>query len=95
LDIKLVEIRISILRADPKETQTRGAGQWATAVIENYSGHSFSVDAKNELLENKLIADGVWDPNFGYRADGTFGPCARSTPCVTRSGPFPIAPRSN
>jgi hypothetical protein len=28
LDIKLIEIGVGILRADPKETQTNGAREW-------------------------------------------------------------------
>jgi hypothetical protein len=54
LDIKLVEIGISILRADPKETQTSGARDWAIKVIESYSHQSFSPEAKAQLLDNKL-----------------------------------------
>jgi hypothetical protein len=59
LDIKLVEIAISILRADPKETQTQGARTWAIEVIEAHSGRKFSAEARSELLQNKLgISDG-------------------------------------
>ena len=54
LDIELVKIGVSILRADPKETQTQGAREWAIKIVENYSGQKFSDDAKNELLKNKL-----------------------------------------
>src|ERR1700694_4491095 len=54
LDIRLVEIGIGILRADPKETQTQGAREWAIDVIENHSGRKFSEAAKKELLDSKL-----------------------------------------
>src|SRR3954447_4987633 len=54
LNIKLVEIGIGILRADPKEKQTQGAREWAIQVIETNSGHRFSDQAKNELLKDKL-----------------------------------------
>jgi hypothetical protein len=54
LDIELVKIGISILRADPRETQTHGAIE----VIENYSRQTFSPDAKSELLKYKLEYDG-------------------------------------
>src|SRR4051812_35568454 len=55
LDIELVKIGISILRADPKETQTAGAREWAIRVIERYSRQDFTEKAKRELLENQLI----------------------------------------
>jgi hypothetical protein len=55
LDIKLVEVGLSILRADPKETQTNGAREWAIKIVETYSGQAFSEEAKKELLNRKLI----------------------------------------
>ena len=54
LDIKIVEIGISILRADPNEKQTQGAREWAIQVIEKFSGQVFSLEAKSELLQYKL-----------------------------------------
>lgn len=54
LDIEFVKIGISILKADPKETQTRGAREWAVETIGKFSGIKFSPEAKKELLENKL-----------------------------------------
>jgi hypothetical protein len=54
LDIELVKVGIGILRADPKETQTQGAREWAIEVIETNSGQKFSAEAKKELLQNKL-----------------------------------------
>jgi hypothetical protein len=55
LDIELVKIGIAILRADPKETQTAGAREWAIRLVEARSGQSFSDEAKKELLQNQLI----------------------------------------
>jgi protein-disulfide isomerase-like protein with CxxC motif len=54
LDIELVKIGVSILRADPKETQTQGAREWAIKIVENYSGQPFSKEAKDQLLTNRL-----------------------------------------
>jgi len=36
LDIELVKIGISILRADPKEDQTNGAREWALDIVETF-----------------------------------------------------------
>lgn len=55
LDIELVKLGVAILRADPKETQTRGAREWAINVIEKFSGVPFTEKAKAELLTNKLL----------------------------------------
>jgi hypothetical protein len=71
LDIELVKIGVGILRADPKETQTRGAREWAIEVIEKRSGHEFSQKAKDELLEGRL----GFDP--GYT---DYAPLAPSSP---------------
>src|SRR5262249_49331299 len=54
LDIELVKIGISILRADPKETQTEGAREWAIKVIETNSRQPFSPEARQQLLGNRL-----------------------------------------
>jgi hypothetical protein len=55
LDIELVKIGIGILRADPKETQTAGAREWAIRLVEARSGQPFSEEARKELLQNQLI----------------------------------------
>jgi len=60
MDIRLVEIGVSILRADPKEKQTQGAREWAITVIEDFSGRKFSDEAKAELLNHPL------DVGYGY-----------------------------
>lgn len=64
LDIELVKIGIGILRADPKETQSRGAREWAVQIIETHSRLKFSGDAKRELLDNKLGFTGTYDSGF-------------------------------
>jgi hypothetical protein len=58
LDIKLVEIGIGILRADPKETQVKAARGWAVQVIENYSHVKFSEADKATLLNKPLAYRG-------------------------------------
>jgi|SRR4030088_599791 hypothetical protein len=73
LDIKIVEMGISILRADPKETQTQGAREWAIQVIERFSGETFSKEAKSELLKYKLdFQPSGYTYNPGY--DSTYSP---------------------
>jgi hypothetical protein len=54
LNIELVKIGIGILRVDPKETQTTGAGAWAIDLIEKYSEQSFTPEARKQLLRNAL-----------------------------------------
>jgi len=71
LDVRLVEIGIGILRADPKETQTEGAREWAIRVIETHSGQLFTEDAKSQLLNNKLGYD-TYDYNLGSYTKGNF-----------------------
>lgn len=51
LDIRLIEIGISILRSDPsKEEQISPAREWAIRLIEENSGQKFSSDEKRDLL---------------------------------------------
>jgi|ERR1044072_1599157 hypothetical protein len=64
LDIELVKIGIGILRADPKETQTASAREWAVRLIERHSGQAFSEKAKAELLENQLIFPTFYDTSW-------------------------------
>jgi hypothetical protein len=55
LDIKLVEIGIGILRADPqKETSIEPARKWALDLIEANAGVTFSADARAALLKQQL-----------------------------------------
>jgi hypothetical protein len=69
LDIELVKLGVAILRADPnKETQTKGAREWAITVIENFSRVPFTAKAKAELLSNKLV---FWD-NIPLSPPGTW-----------------------
>jgi hypothetical protein len=62
LDIELVKLGVAILRADPKETQTGGAREWAINVIETFSKVPFTAKAKAELLSNKLKFDWLEGP---------------------------------
>ena len=54
LDIKMVEIGISILSADPKETQVAPARAWAIEVIEQYGRVKFAAEDRKNLLANQL-----------------------------------------
>lgn len=53
LKIRLVEIGIGVLRAEPKEG-LRPAREWAIEIIEQNTGKSFSPEAKKALIENQL-----------------------------------------
>ena len=55
LDIRLVEIGIGILRADPKETNLKAARGWAVKVIEDYSKVNFSEADRATLLDKPLL----------------------------------------
>jgi hypothetical protein len=48
LDIELVKLGVAILRADPnKETQTKGAREWAITVIESILGQHTSFSSRH------------------------------------------------
>lgn len=55
LDIKLVEIGIGILRADPKETGLTAARAWALRVIEDNSKVKFTDADRQTLLQRPLL----------------------------------------
>ena len=55
LDIKLVELGIGILRADPKETGLTAARGWALQVIEENSRVRFSDEDRAALLHKPLL----------------------------------------
>jgi hypothetical protein len=55
LDIKLVELGIGILRADPKETGLTAARGWALQVIEENSRVRFSDEDRAALLQRPLL----------------------------------------
>jgi hypothetical protein len=55
LDIRLVEIGINILRADPKQTDLKAARAWAVQVIEDYSKIKFSDADRAALLDKPLL----------------------------------------
>ena len=54
LDIKLVEIGIGILRADPKDEKMASIRRWAIEIIERNSRVPFSENEKTELLNKKI-----------------------------------------
>jgi hypothetical protein len=72
LKIRLVEIGIGILRADPKEHLTP-AREWAIRVIEGNSNVYFSDEDRNLLLSEPLLYD--YSSDVGY---DTFTPDARN-----------------
>jgi hypothetical protein len=80
LDIELVKVGIGILRADPRETQTNGAREWAIDLIEIHSGRKFSKEARSELLQSKLGYAGYTEyftpgtPEPGYVRPPTAAP---------------------
>jgi hypothetical protein len=53
LDIKLVEIAIGVLRAEPN-TDVAGARGWAIRVINEKSGIPFSQTEQKELIDHPL-----------------------------------------
>jgi hypothetical protein len=93
LDIELIKIGVSILRADPKETQTDGAREWAIQIIEDFSKRRFSPDAKRELLQYKLGYAGYTGYSFSPGYDCTFTPAGALIGCKETSGPSPLPKR--
>ncbi len=59
LDIRLVEIGVGILRADPEKSGVSAARQWAIVAIEENSGIEFTPKDRAELLENPLGWGGI------------------------------------
>ncbi|WP_282046548.1 hypothetical protein [Roseibium album] len=53
LDIQLIEIGLSILRADPAEEQISPAREWAITLVEKHSGEGFGED--RERLKNHPV----------------------------------------
>jgi hypothetical protein len=58
LKVHLVEIAVSILRADPKEDVTYARG-WALDVIDKNSGVPFSKEDREALLHKPLVVTAV------------------------------------
>ncbi|MBO6759224.1 MAG: hypothetical protein JJ902_23075 [Roseibium sp.] len=55
LDIRMVEIGLSILRADPKEDdQISPARTWAIEVVERFSGQAFDDEDKAALINQPI-----------------------------------------
>lgn len=54
-DIKMVEIGLSILSADPSENEhVSPAREWAIRLVEKHSGEEFSVEDKKLLLNEPI-----------------------------------------
>lgn len=51
LDIKMVELGLSMLRTEPKEGKKDPSRDWAIKVVERYSGVDFNPEARKNLLE--------------------------------------------
>lgn len=83
LDIRLVEIGVSILRADPDKTGVSAARGWAIQVIEENSRVRFSAQDRAELLKRPLSG------NFTYadEYDSTYTPPQNRTKAPDLSPP--------
>jgi hypothetical protein len=79
LDIKLVEIGIGILRADPKKSGLTAARSWAIQVIEENSGVQFDEEDRQTLRQKPLLyRSGTITPGFrGYDFSPDFIPDIR------------------
>jgi hypothetical protein len=67
LKVHLVEIAISILRADPKEDVTPARG-WALDIIDKNSGVPFSNEDREALLHKPLSwKEAVWGPDYSHK----------------------------
>ncbi|MFO1125810.1 MAG: hypothetical protein U1E25_11355 [Methylocystis sp.] len=62
LDIKLVEVGIAILRADPKDENTAKIRRWAIELVEKNSREAFTPEEKVEMLGRAVIANFAVDP---------------------------------
>jgi hypothetical protein len=65
LKVRLVEIAIGILRADPAKEDIAPARGWAIEVIERDSGVKFSAEDRAALLHKPLKADLPSSPKTG------------------------------
>ena len=72
LKIRLVEIGIGILRADPKEKITPARG-WAIRVIQSNSGENFTPDEMQALLDQPLVTLGYADTFGNEYGKATYG----------------------
>ncbi|HXG77965.1 MAG TPA: hypothetical protein VNJ31_01320 [Methyloceanibacter sp.] len=58
LDIRMVEIALSLLKPDPNvEPSKIGAREWAVDVMEKYSGVRFSPAARRSIIETSVPVD--------------------------------------
>ena len=70
LDIKLVEIGLGILRADPKETNITPAREWAIQVVETNSGIKFTDADHKALLQQPIRYQPPTLQRFTHRHSG-------------------------
>jgi hypothetical protein len=81
LKVHLVEIAISILRADPKEDVAPARG-WALDVIEKNSGSSFSTREREALLHKPLS----YEVDLGSALRNMIGPQVFITTTTSKTG---------
>lgn len=60
LRVRLVEIAIGILEADPSKTDLTPARGWAMDIIDQKSGVQFSAADRAALLHQPIVTKGVW-----------------------------------
>ncbi len=71
LDLKLVEVGIAILRADPNDENTAKIRHWAIELVEKNAHEAFTLEEKAEMLGKAVKAKGY--DNWSYYNDPSFG----------------------
>ena len=60
LDIRMVEIALSLVKPDPNVDPTKiGAREWAIDVMERFSGIRFSPSARKSIIETAVPVEGI------------------------------------
>jgi hypothetical protein len=60
LDIRMVEIALSLVKPDPNVDPTKiGAREWAIDVMERFSGIRFSPSARQSIIETAVPVEGI------------------------------------
>jgi hypothetical protein len=99
---RLVEVGVSVLRADPeKEDQVSAARKWALDLIDaNAGGVKFSAEARAQLLKKRLAYD-TYDYGGGgytggdFSSRGGFGDVPQRPPAKGAPAVRGIQPQSN
>ncbi|MBB4302343.1 hypothetical protein GGD81_001370 [Rhodobium orientis] len=60
LDIKMVEVALSILRSDPEKSPASGARTWAMDILDQYSGVTLTPKARAELQSAPVMIERPW-----------------------------------